>query len=83
MHLSMNWNMDHSIWSASPETSVHIDLRIVIRLNVRFYSPVFKLIIQAVRLGMEVQADPYHPFSPTRFRFTSGDATHVFTCSLN
>ena len=32
---------------------------------------------------MEVQADPYHPFSPTRFRFTSGDAIHVFPCSLH
>ena len=30
---------------------------------------------------MEVQADPYHSFSPTRFRFTSGDATHVPICS--
>ena len=40
------------------------------------FSPVFKLIIQAIRLGTEAQADKYSPFSPTRFRFTSGDAIH-------
>ena len=40
------------------------------------YSPVFKLIIQAIRLDTEAQADKYRPFSPTRFRFTSGDAIH-------